>query len=75
VRCTYYVRTSLCSTDEGRAACEEVERELELEPVTRASFPAVADNLYSGFDTDPIETVVSRVVALRPRGSALSNGP
>ena len=75
VRCTYYVRTSLCSTDEGRAACEEVERELELEPVARASFPAVADNLYSGFDTNPIETVVSRVVALRPRGSALSNGP
>ncbi len=63
-RCTYYLHTSLCSTGEGRRACDEVERSLELEPVARASFPAVADSIWSDLGTDPVETVVSRVVAV-----------
>jgi len=62
-RCTYYLHTSLCSTGEGRRACDEVERSLALEPVARASFTAVADSTWSDLGTDPVETVVSRVVA------------
>ncbi len=65
-RCTYYLHTSLCSTGEGRPACEQVERSLVLEPVARASFPAVADNTWSDLQTDPVEVVVSRVVAVGP---------
>src|SRR6185312_5941993 len=43
-RCTFYVHTSLCSTPEGRPVCADVERQLTLEPVERASFPAVPSN-------------------------------
>jgi hypothetical protein len=65
-RCTYYVHTSLCSTGDGRPVCAEVERSLDLEPVARASFPAIADNGRTDYDTDPVETVISRVVHVSP---------
>ncbi len=63
-RCTYYLHTSLCATGDGRPACDEVERTLELAPVARASFPAVADSSWSDLGTDPVEVAVSRVVAV-----------
>jgi len=65
-RCTYYVHTSLCSTGDGRPVCAEVERSLDLEPVARASYPAIADNGRTDYDTDPVETVISRVVHVSP---------
>jgi hypothetical protein len=64
-RCTFYVHTSLCSTGEGRAACDAVERDLALEPVARTSLPAVADSDFADLRSDPVEIVVSKVVAVR----------
>jgi hypothetical protein len=63
--CAYYVRTSLCSSDEGRASCAEAEADLELEPILRATFPAAATYDAIGYDTPHIETSISRVKALR----------
>src|SRR5262249_20715911 len=36
--CTFYLHTSLCSTEQGGDACARIESRLELVPVTRASF-------------------------------------
>jgi hypothetical protein len=38
--CAYYARTSLCTTSDGRGACDAIERELELTPIAEATFPA-----------------------------------
>jgi hypothetical protein len=66
--CLYYVRTSLCSSDEGRPACEEVESRLEMMPVARASFPARPSSGLIPYDRDPVETLIARVE--RVRGAA-----
>jgi hypothetical protein len=63
-RCTYYVRTSLCTSAEGRPVCADVERQLVLEPVTRASFAAVPSNKWLVYDREGVESVVSRVVGI-----------
>ncbi len=59
--CGYYVRTSLCSSAEGRPACDAVEHQLALTPVARASFTAVASNKWLPYDRDPVESVISRI--------------
>jgi hypothetical protein len=38
--CLVYVRTSLCSSAEGRPACDTIEQRLDLTSIARASFPA-----------------------------------
>lgn len=51
----YYLRTSLCSTDEGRAACERLERSAKLVPVATARLPAIPsmpDLLYDDAHVD-----------------------
>jgi hypothetical protein len=37
---SYWYRSSVCSTEEGRAFCERVERGAALEPVVTATYPA-----------------------------------
>ena len=64
-RCTYYVRTSLCTSVEGRPVCDAVERQLVLEPIARASFSAFPSNVWLPYDRDTVDSVVSRVVGLR----------
>jgi hypothetical protein len=64
-RCTLYVRSSLCSSEEGRPVCDALERQLVLEPVERVTFPAVPSNGWLPYDRDPVEVEVARVVALR----------
>lgn len=68
--CTYYVRTSLCSTVEGGPFCDEVERYLDLDPVVRATFPAIEDHLETGYDAAAkrtgVEVVVSRITGTHP---------
>jgi hypothetical protein len=63
--CTFYVRDSLCTSVEGRPLCDQVERELMLEPVARASFPAVPSYDELPYDRPMVETVISRVVGFR----------
>jgi hypothetical protein len=60
--CLYYVRTSLCSSAEGRPRCARLESQLQLTPVARAEFPARPS--YDGlpYDSDPVEVVVARAV-------------
>ena len=62
IGCTFYLHTSLCSTEQGGDACARIESQLELVPVTGASFPAVPRDRFVG---DPIESVIYRAVALR----------
>jgi hypothetical protein len=62
--CLYYVRTSLCSSADGRAACDALERRLTLEPIARASFPAVPSSQIIAYDRDVVETVIARVEAV-----------
>ena len=67
--CIHYVRTSLCSSPEGRRACEAVESGLTLEPGARASFAAAPSYDALGYEGDEVEVVVSRVLGgLRSRG-------
>ncbi len=62
VGCTYYVRSSLCSSAEGRPVCADVERQLALDPVARASFAAVPSNRGLPYDREVVEVVVAKVV-------------
>ncbi len=64
--CAFYLRTSLCSTTGGRAACDDVERQLDLEPIVRTSFPAVPDSTETTFDRDSIDIVISRIAGVHP---------
>lgn len=50
VGCTFYVRTSLCATAAGGAACAEAERQLRLdpEPVFARAVPALPAERYPG---------------------------
>lgn len=59
--CLVYLRTSLCSTTEGRPDCDEIERRLTLAPIARASFPASGE--FEGFphDRDPVDVAIARV--------------
>lgn len=59
--CVYYVRTSLCSSVEGRPACATIEDRLALTPVARATFPVLPSSPLLSYDRDPIETVIARV--------------
>jgi hypothetical protein len=63
--CAYYVRSSLCSLAEGRAACDEVERNFTLEPVAEASFPAVPDHYNFLFEGPSVPVRIFRVLATR----------
>jgi hypothetical protein len=60
--CIYYVRTSLCSTPEGRNACAQVENRLRLERVARAVFPAWPSSRHAPYDTDSVETSIAHAV-------------
>jgi hypothetical protein len=63
--CFLYVRSSLCSSVEGRATCDAIERDAALEPLARQSFPAAPSFLGLPYDRDVVETVLFRVTAHR----------
>ena len=64
--CNYYVRTSLCTSAEGRPVCADVERQLALEPVERAVFAAAPS--YDGlpYDREEVESSIARAVGVEP---------
>jgi hypothetical protein len=63
--CTVYVRTSLCSSTDARAACERVEKALELERSSVGVFPAVPSNQGMPYDRKQVETSIYRVRGFR----------
>jgi len=68
VGCAYYARTSLCTSVEGRDVCADVERQLVLEPVASASFPAVPSNQMMPYDRDRVESALLRIAGYaKPR--------
>ncbi len=60
-RCVVYVRSSLCSSPEGRPLCDAAEAQLPLTPLARTSLPAVPSRAGLTYDRDPVEVVLSRV--------------
>jgi hypothetical protein len=63
--CTYYVRTSLCSSRDARSACDRIESLFDLERVTSAVFPAVPSNVAMPYDRAQVESTVYRVGSVR----------
>jgi len=60
-----YYRSSLCSTAEGRATCEELESRLELEPEAVVQLPSVASLPYLPLPPGSIEVGWYRVTKVR----------
>jgi hypothetical protein len=63
--CTCYVRTSLCSSVEGRPACAAVEAQADLHPVASRRLPATDGDGGRRFDRPSVEVVLYEVTALR----------
>jgi hypothetical protein len=62
-RCTYYLHTSLCTSREGEEPCAALERRLVLEPIARATFPAVLSHM--PYSAATVESTISRVIGVR----------
>ncbi len=60
-RCVVYVRSSLCSSPEGRPLCDAAEAQLPLTPLARTALPAVPSRSGLTYDRDPVEVGLSRV--------------
>ena len=58
---TYYVRTSLCSTPEGRQYCDAFERRYALVPVHQASLPAIPSMVGFRYDRSTVAVGLYRV--------------
>lgn len=67
--CLYYVRSSLCSTGDGRPECDAIESRLTLVPIARASFTGAAEYDTFSHDRETVETVIARVEAVDGRSS------
>lgn len=57
----YYVRTSMCASEEARPICEAAERTADLVPIARTELPAVSTMRSLPYLDDPIEIVLFRV--------------
>ncbi|MDX2166791.1 MAG: hypothetical protein SF182_06995 [Deltaproteobacteria bacterium] len=58
--CLVYVRSSLCSSAEGRAACDAVERDVPLARVASRVFAAAPSDLDLPYDVPQVEVSVFR---------------
>lgn len=54
----YYYRSSLCSTEDGRAYCETLERALELELVAERELPARPSMRWSLYDASVVRVAL-----------------
>ena len=59
--CRRYVRTSLCSRDEARAACEELERSVRLTPIATTTLPAEVSNDAEPYGVDAVDIGIYEV--------------
>ncbi len=60
--CTHYVRTSLCSSPEGREACARVARALTLRLVDELTLPAIPSLPWLPYDVPTITVSLHEVV-------------
>jgi hypothetical protein len=59
---SYYYRSSLCSTAEGRSACERLEHTGRLELVEERELPARPSMRWLKYDTDRVRVALYRVI-------------
>ena len=64
--CIAYVRSSLCSSVEGRPICESAERDVPLEFVGREQFHAAPSDLGLPYDRLTVDVAVSRAAGSGP---------
>lgn len=64
-RQTFYVRSSLCSTPEGRPLCDEVERRYRLERVVDDNLPAVPSMVGLDYASPTVRVGLYRVAGAR----------
>ncbi len=57
----YWYRSSLCSTADGRAYCDAIERGLSLEPVATAVFPAIWSLNHVPYDARSVSVGLYRI--------------
>ncbi len=57
----FYVRTSLCSTREGRAFCERIERRYRMTLLREVTLPAVPSMPYLAYDSPRVGVALYRV--------------
>ena len=58
---SFYYRSSLCSTDEGRPVCDAIERAHALELVVRHELPARPSMIGMRYDRDVVTVALYRV--------------
>jgi len=63
----YYLRSSLCSSSQGRDLCASVERDAHLTEVATSTFPAIASLKSLSFDAERVEVTLYRVEGARTR--------
>jgi hypothetical protein len=59
----YYYRSSLCSSPDGRAICDSIERRYALEPVDEAVLPARPSMLNLAYDRPVVTVTLYRVAS------------
>jgi hypothetical protein len=57
----YYYRSSLCTSSEGRAFCDAIERRYELEPIDEAVLPARPSMFNLAYDRPVVTVALYRV--------------
>jgi hypothetical protein len=60
-RCVAYIHGSICTSPEGRAACADFERRLDLALVARTTLPAAPSFSSLPYDRDTVDCWVARV--------------
>lgn len=73
--CLVYVRSSLCSSDEGRALCDAVETGGQLERVAGHVFPAAPSYTDLPYDRSAVDVAVFRVSGAVTRPTQARIGP
>lgn len=56
----YYYRSSLCSSEKGRSACDALERSVKLETVAERELPARPSMRWHPYSADRVRVVLSR---------------
>jgi hypothetical protein len=64
---TFYARTSLCTTPEGRVFCAEVEERYQMVPLQEAELPAVPSMVGLEYDRPTVRIGIYRVTGANPR--------
>ena len=57
----YYYRSSICSSKEGRAACDAIEKRYRFEPVEARQLPAASSMPYLSYDDDEVAVGLYRL--------------